>query len=145
MESKKTESGSESKMDIDEAIEFQKRKNQIDKSQKSGENSHNIDNLKNHDENHRNNSTYCYKCDKIFVEKDDYVKHQEKHKEKITFKCEVCDKLFCTNNEPILHIKIHKSKHEKRNFNSSKCGKEYSDMNICCEYKCCMDKCHCGC
>ena len=140
-ESKKMETASESEMDIDEGIsewvqqqkrkpiKFQKRKTDTYKSKSCGENVNKKENLKSHDENHRNNSTYCNDCDEIFVEKNDYVNHQKKHKERSSIKCDVCEKIFYTNSDLIQHVKLHKSKHEKHDFNCNKCGKEYSDMN----------------
>ena len=116
-EVKKMENGSESEMDIDDgmgkwiqqqkrkSLKFQKRKIQGYKCETCGDNLQDEENLKSHEENHRNKNTYCYKCDEIFVEKGDYVKHQEKHREKITYKCDVCGKIFGTSSELHSHVK----------------------------------------
>ena len=144
-ENKKIENGSESEMDIDDGmgewIQQQKRKSLKFKKQKiqgykcgtCGDNLQDEEKLKSHEENHKNDSTYCYKCDEIFVVKGDYVKHQEKHREKITYKCDVCEEIFGTSSELLSHVKVHESNHEvhpeKKDLNCSKCGKKYSDIS----------------
>ena len=143
LEKKKVEyEGDNEEMEIDDAlgewIQQQKRtslrfKKSQSKCLKCGEKFPNLQTLKTHEDTHRN-STYCDICDEIFVSKEDFVKHQNKHKKKDTHKCEVCEKMFDAQRELDLHVNTHAENHttvqkEEQKYKCSKCEKEYTDMS----------------
>ena len=115
-------------------IKFLKQNREIYKCDRGGDNFPNKKTLKTHESTHIDD-VYCSICDEIFVEKEEFMKHQKNHTEQDEFKCEFCKNIYYTKSELILHVKIHERSNlaspnqEQKLVNCSKCDKQYRDMS----------------